>query len=73
MHVGGEAGFAPKPLDATRIAVQPRHFQRDVAIEPVVVGEIDRSHPPAAQPAQNLVAPNRSGSVPSFLGGWSLA
>jgi hypothetical protein len=55
---GCSLGFAPQPVKELRVIGQMwmQHFQRDIALEPLVSGEVHRGHPAAGKPGLNLVA-----------------
>ena len=62
----GEPGLAEKPLAQLRIVLPvPEQLDGDQAVDHGIVGEVDQSHPAAAERTANLVPANRSGEIHS--------
>ena len=55
---GGGLGFAAQPVQELRVVGQMgmEDLQRDIALQPLVRGEVDGGHPAAGKPGLNLVA-----------------
>ena len=62
IELGGDADLAGEPVGPEhRSQLGPEHLDRDLAVMPQIVGEIDRGHPAVAQLALDPVAARERG------------